>query len=221
MSEGIIKKFYASKEWRQLRDILIVERKMTCQKCGKHFIDTSQLIGHHIIELNEDNVYNADISLNKDNIEVICYDCHNKEHRRFGYNQHNVYVVYGAPLSGTKKYVREVSRPGDLIVDIDKLYEAVSGQPLYVKPDNLRFNVFRIYDTLIDNIKTRYGKWCDAYIIGGYALKSDRERLQQLLNAELIYCEATKEECYSKVSELNLNDNWYKYIDKWFDSYIG
>ena len=74
--------------------------------------------------------------------------------------------------------------------------------------------------TLIDNIKTRYGKWCDAYIIGGYALKSDRERLQQLLNAELIYCEATKEECYNKVSELNLNDNWYKYIDKWFDSYI-
>lgn len=219
MSKGISKQFYASKEWRQLRDSLIIKRNMTCEKCNGHFIDTSNLIGHHKEELNENNINNPDVTLNEDNIEIICFDCHNKEHRRFGYNKKKVYVVYGPPLSDAKRYVEEVSLYGDLIVDVDRLYEAISNQPLYIKPDNLRFNIFRVRDTLIDNIKTRYGHWCDAYIIGGYPDKFERERLQKELNAELICCDISKEECYKRVEEEGRSSDWYGYIDKWFDKY--
>ncbi len=219
MSKGVVKQFYSTKQWIQLRQNLIIKRKMTCEKCKKVFLDTSLLIGHHKIELNEDNVNDPNITLNEDYIEIICFDCHNKEHRRFGYNKKNVYIVYGPPLSNTRELVNEVSQYGDLIVDMDSLFQAISGQPLYIKPDNLRFNVFRIRDNIIDQIKTRYGQWCDAYIIGGYANKADRERLQKELNAELIFCDMTKEECYERVVETGKSKDWYKYIDKWFDEY--
>jgi len=33
-----------------------------------------------------------------------------------------------------------------MILDIDKLYECISGQSLYDKPNNLRFNVFALRD---------------------------------------------------------------------------
>ncbi|MEG3040885.1 MAG: HNH endonuclease signature motif containing protein [Clostridium sp.] len=219
MSKGIVKQFYSTTAWIELRRNLIIDNKMTCDKCKEVFLDTSKLIGHHIKELTQDNINDTNITLNKENIEIICHECHNKEHRRFGYNKKKVYIVYGPPLSYTREVVYETSKYGDLIVDIDSLFQAVSGQPLYDKPDNIRFNVFRIRDNIIDQIKTRYGKWCDAYIVGGYANKGDRERLQKELNAELIFCNMTKEECYARVTETGKGKDWYGYIDKWFEEY--
>lgn len=219
MSEGIVRQLYLSKEWGQLRNNLIIECKSTCQRCNKYYRDTSKLIGHHKIHLTKENVHDYNISLNKDNVELICHDCHNKEHKRFGYKDHKVYIVYGPPLAGKKVLVNQLSERGDLIIDIDRIYECISGQELYNKPNNLRFNVFAVRDKLIDMVKTRYGQWQDAYIIGGYPDKNERERLANELRAELIYCESTKEECYKTVRDTNKDEEWYGFIDKWWDNY--
>jgi 5-methylcytosine-specific restriction endonuclease McrA len=77
-------KFYCSKSWRDLSYSLKVKVNGKCIRCGETLLDFSKLIGHHKIELNEDNVDNPSISLNPELIEIICHDCHNKEHRRFG-----------------------------------------------------------------------------------------------------------------------------------------
>jgi hypothetical protein len=76
-------------------------------------------------------------------------------------------------------------------------------------------------DELIEQIKMRYGSWIDAYIIGGYPEKYERERLAQSLGAELIYCESTKEECLRRLYESNKPDNWKQYIESWWDKYGG
>lgn len=225
MSKGIVRQFYLSKEWTELRSNLIIERGPVCVRCKRLFTDTSKLIGHHIEELTEKNVHDFNISLNKDKIEIICHKCHNKEHRRFGYNKHKVYIVYGAPLSGKQTIVNQLSRHGDLILDLDKIYEAISGQEIYDKPNNLRFNVFAIRDKIIDMIKTRYGSWCDAYIIGGYAIKNEREKLANDLGAETIFCNTTKEECLRRLEvddrRKYAKEEWSKYIEKWFDDYTA
>ena len=121
-----------------------------CQQCSKVMIDTSKLIGHHKIALSPANIDNLDVTLNKDNVELICNRCHDAVHKRYGYNQHNVYIVYGSPLSGKNTLVNQLSSYGDMILDIDKLYQCISGQALYDKPNNLRFNVFALRDKLID-----------------------------------------------------------------------
>ena len=67
--------------------------------------------------------------------------------------------------------INQVKLRGDIIVDMDLLYEAISGCKLYDKPDNIRQVVFRVRDTLLDAVRTRLGRWNNAYIIGGYPYK--------------------------------------------------
>lgn len=206
-----VKNFYNSKPWKDLSYMLKVKSNFRCCRCGKIVRDAKQLIGHHTAELTEDNVDNASVSLNPQLIEIICLDCHNKEHRRFGHNQRHVYLVYGPPMAGKRTYVNSVARSGDIIVDIDKLWQAVS---VSGKPNNVRFNTFALRDSLIDQIKTRYGQWVDAYIIGGYPDKAERERLVKMLGAEAIYIECDKDTCMSRADEQTK-----KYIIDWFDRF--
>ncbi len=215
-----LKRFYSLKPWLDLSYKLKIERGGKCSKCS--FTPTTKeewslLIAHHIIELTEDNINNPNISLNPSNIEIICLNCHNKEHHRFGHDK-EVYIVYGSPLSGKSTYVKQIVKPGDLILDIDLLWQALSYQPQHIKPNNLRFNIFKLRDEILDQIKTRYGQWYNAYIIGGYPDKYERERLSQTLGAELIYIESTKEECLNRI-ENNRPSIWKDYIDKWWDTY--
>ena len=38
---------------------------------------------HHIIHLSPENVDNPEISINQDNLLLLCKECHNKKHERF------------------------------------------------------------------------------------------------------------------------------------------
>lgn len=50
-----------------------------CEMCGGVGTEV-----HHIIHLTPDNVSNPEISLNLDNLMILCKDCHNKVHGRVG-----------------------------------------------------------------------------------------------------------------------------------------
>jgi len=210
--------FYCSKDWRDLSYALKIAAKGKCLRCNEILEDFSQLIGHHKIELTEENVDDPNISLNPELIEIICFNCHNKEHRRFGNKQH-VYIVWGSPLSGKNTLVRQMMQYGDIVLDMDALWQAVTMQPEYIKPNNCRFNIFKLRDELLDQIKTRYGQWYDAYVIGGYPDKYERERLAQTLGAELIHCESTKEECLKRLEISGKPKAWEKYIIEWWERY--
>ena len=212
--------FYCSGSWRDLSYNLKIKFKGKCNRCGEVLTDFSRLIGHHKVELTEDNVDDPNISLNPELIEVVCDKCHNREHRRFG-NKQNVYIVYGSPLSGKNTLVNELMSYGDIVVDMDALWQAVTGQPEFVKPNNCRFNIFKLRDELYDQIKTRYGAWYDAYVIAGLPDKYERERLAQSLGAELIYCESTKNDCLERVESCQRPVVWRDYVIDWWEKYEG
>ena len=213
-----MQRFYTSRSWRDLAHKLKIERGGKCERTGEVFVDMSQLIAHHKVELTEDNVSNPEIALNPDNVEIISFREHNKEHRRFGHKQ-SVYIVYGSPLSGKTSMVRDMMRHGDIVLDLDALWEAVTMQPTFSKPKNVRFNIFKLRDDLLDQIKTRYGNWYDAYVIGGYPDKYERERLAERLGAELIYCESTKAECVARLEDSGRPQVWLEYIRDWWERY--
>lgn len=209
-----IHNFYCRKPWRDISYRLKIERGGRCNRCGSIMDDMSMLIGHHMVELTEDNVDDPSISLNPDLVEIICLGCHNKEHRRFGYRK-KVYVVWGSPLSGKTSLVRELMLVGDIVLDIDALWRAITLQPEYVKPPALRYNVFTLRDNLMDQIKTRHGQWCDAYIIGGYPDKYERQRLCETMGAEAIYCESTRDDCLARCKQRPAE--WQGYVNSWWD----
>jgi hypothetical protein len=211
-------RFYCRKEWRDLSYSLKIKAAGKCTRCGETVLDFSQLIAHHKEELTEDNVDDPVITLNPDNVEVICFDCHNKEHRRFGHKQ-EVYIVYGSPLSGKTTMVRDMMQYGDVILDIDSLWQAVTFQPRYNKPNNCRFNIFNLRDNLLEQIKMRHGQWYTAWVIGGYPDKYERERLAHTLGAELIYCDSTQEECLARLEGSGRPESWRQYILDWWERY--
>lgn len=234
MSTGVLKKFYNSKPWLLFRQQIILSRrkngKVICEKCGKTIVVSKHIQVHHLEELTEDNYTDVSISLNPDNVEVWCHNCHNKHHNRFCGGGHKrrekaVYIVCGPPLSGKSSYVIEHMERGDIVVDMDKLYEAVSFLDKYDKPDNLKYNVFSIRNHIIDNIRTRYGGFRTAWIVGGYPNKVEREKLASDLGAQIILIKATKEECINRLDTCNdyrqdNKDEWKEYIIKWFDNFV-
>ena len=223
MAQPWAKVFYNSKAWRDLRERLIVESNFLCYECGDSYLqNSSQLVGHHIIELTPSNVVDANIALNPDNIKIICRRCHDKEHHRFEFgNDRNVYIVYGSPCSGKNSYVNQLARRGDLIVDLDAIYQAISGCPLHWHSNSLKKNAFAVRDALIEQIRMRVGFWHDAFIIGGYPRKLQREQLAQKLGAELIFIDSTRE--HAKLTALatrgTQGQEWCTYIDRWFDAF--
>lgn len=220
--------FYRSDEWTGLLKILKLERldadgNLLCEHCGKPIVRAYDCIGHHKIELTEENYKDADIALNPDNIALVHHRCHNLIHNKLSYSGRQVFIVYGSPLSGKTSYVREVSEVGDLIVDLDSIWMAVSGCDRYVKPNRLKSVVFSVRDNLLESVRYRRGKWLNAYVIGGYPYKAERERLASMLGAREVYIDTAKEECINRLmtSEDRDKSEWLKYIDEWFLQYSG
>ena len=140
-----LSQFYTSDDWRGFRAALIAERTnpkdgiLYCEECGEPIVKLYECIGHHKQELTMQNVNDYSISLNPDNVMLIHLKCHNAIHARFGFMaQKKVYYVYGAPCSGKSTFVRENKGNSDLLVDIDLIWQAVTGGALYEKPDALR-----------------------------------------------------------------------------------
>jgi 5-methylcytosine-specific restriction endonuclease McrA len=76
MAKVFAKQFYNSKRWRKTQEIYKQMRYGICERCGK----PNGIIVHHKIHLNETNITDDNITLNFDNLELLCIDCHNKEH---------------------------------------------------------------------------------------------------------------------------------------------
>jgi 5-methylcytosine-specific restriction endonuclease McrA len=79
----ILHKFYKSTEWQLARQIKIQNVNGKCERCGAIGEEV-----HHIIKLTINNVNDTSISLDQENLELLCRKCHNAEHNRFTKSQH-------------------------------------------------------------------------------------------------------------------------------------
>lgn len=228
--------FYKSKKWEAFRRLIINERTeadgyVRCAVCGKPILKPYDLILHHTKELTDENFNDVTVSLNPDNVQCVHFKCHNEIHERFGHNktggvglsdhgyvQKKVFIVYGAPCSGKTTWVRANATADDLIVDLDSIWQMIGISERYDKPASLRSTVFSVRDHLYDLIKYRSGKWHNAYIITGGALKGDRDRLAVRVGADdLIFIDTSMRECIARAAERGKNvEDWFNYINDWF-----
>ena len=79
MARDFAKQFYNSKKWQKARMMKISSEHGICERCGKAF-NSRNLIVHHKVYLNETNIHDENISLNQENLECVCWTCHNREH---------------------------------------------------------------------------------------------------------------------------------------------
>jgi hypothetical protein len=219
--------FYRSDQWQKFREVVINERTQADgfiydEVTNKPILKKYDIILHHKIHLTEENYTDTDISLNPDNIMVVSHKTHNKIHNKLGYSGREVFLVYGSPLSGKTSYVNSVLEQGDLVIDIDSIWQCISGQPRYVKPNRLKSIVFSVRDNLLESVKYRRGKWSNCYVIQSLPFKNDRDRLADDLGAKLIHIDTDKSECLQRLYDNNdgrdINE-WEKYINEYFENY--
>ena len=218
--------FYRSKQWQKLIEVIKLDRvndfgQIICEHCHRPIVDKYDCIAHHTVFLTEDNVNDSTISLNPDLIQLVHHSCHNRIHHKLGYTKREIYLVYGSPLSGKSTYVSSVAEPGDLIVDIDSIWVAISGQPIHTKPPKLNSVVFNMRDRLLEIVKYRIGKWDNCYIVGGYPLIAERERLCKELGAREIFIDTSKAVCLARLEQTEDRDKaeYTKYIEEWWRRY--
>lgn len=207
--------FYKSTEWVQLRSRLMLERvdengDVVCEHCGKPIVKAYDCIGHHKTPLTESNVNDYSISLNPDNVALVHHKCHNEIHNRFGAWTRHVYIVYGSPCSGKTTYVNEHALKDDLIIDIDRIYEAVSNE----RSNRLYDNVMQVYRLLVDMVRTRNGRWVNAWIIRGFPLKGERERLASQVDGELVYIDTDRDTCLERA--YRRAEGYDKFVNDWW-----
>lgn len=222
--------FYKSIAWLEFRTAYIAERLSIdgghfCDYCGKWIDEKDQITLHHEEELTPDNYMIAEIALNPDNIKQVHRSCHNKIHKHAGQRARRVYLIYGPPMSGKSTLAKMRAWTGDLIIDIDEIYMAISGLEKYNKPNGLLYNALAIQNLMLDHVKTRYGRWDNAFIIGGYPDRYKRNKVAKEVGAEIIFMDVSKEECMKRlerdIGRADRREEWTKYIDKWFDKYTA
>lgn len=235
--------FYNSKEWGHCKQQVMLDRKrdddsIVCADCGRVLVKTFNpnannnkhaMVFHHEIELTNENCNDASISLNPALITILCWSDHNKRHNRFNGTavkvERKVYIITGASCSGKSTFVRERMQEGDIVLDIDDLWQTISGQPRYIKPSALKPIVFNMRLALKEQIAKGAGSWRNAYIIESLPLATDRKREAERYkahNVEIITMEASREECLNRLYLMpNGRDikAYENYINEYFDEY--
>ena len=211
--------FYAGDDWDECKARVFKDRikgdKVYCEHCGevvkKSFNpreknNAEAMVFHHkrpLLTVADAN--NAAISINPNNIAILHWRCHNVVHNRFtGQNtrpEKKVYLITGAPCSGKTTLARELMEAGDLIIDIDDIWQTISGQPRYIKPPAIKPLVFAARDVLEEQVRMGAGTWRNAFIIRGLPLPMDRTRAAERLGAEIINVDTPKEECMRRLRE--------------------
>lgn len=228
-----LSQFYNSDLWRNFRAGLIAERTnpvdgvLYDEITGKPLLKSYDIVAHHITPLTIQNVNDFSISLNPKNIILISQDTHNREHKRFGYvTERKVYYVYGAPCSGKTTFVNSIKGNSDLVVDMDNIWQCITGSERYEKPAALKQNAFALRDCLYDMVKKRAGKWEKAFIITSGAVKGVREREIASFGAEGIFIDTDRKTCLERLASAKertpaQKQEWITYIDRWFEDYTA
>jgi len=237
-------KFYKSKQWLGVREYVIRRDNYLCKVCGKPAEEV-----HHIIHLSPKNISNPILALGEDNLISVCRDCHFKIHRediikkviesnksrkqsetRQGYEfdkegnivqtTNNVYIVWGSPGSGKTTYVKSKMNIGDMVVDLDLIKQAISMQGKTQATDNLLDASIKIRDFIYTLIQNREVDTKTIWVVAGLPRREDRQKLKGYLKAELIYIDATIEQCIVRVKadtdrldkelQVDIVNKWWK-----------
>lgn len=72
--------FYNSQRWKNTREAYMRMGQGLCEPCLAHGVYTPAEIVHHKVHLTPENIGDPSITLNFDNLERVCRDCHAREH---------------------------------------------------------------------------------------------------------------------------------------------
>lgn len=77
---SIDERFYKTAMWEHTRLAYIQKVNGLCERCKAKGLIVPGKIVHHKIHLTKENYEMPEVSLNFENLELLCQQCHNEEH---------------------------------------------------------------------------------------------------------------------------------------------
>lgn len=77
MAREFAKSFYNSRAWKELRERVFTEAHGLCEQCGEPGLEVD-----HIVELSPGNINDRSVTLNRDNLRLLCFRCHKIKHQK-------------------------------------------------------------------------------------------------------------------------------------------
>lgn len=82
MAQEFARPFYKSRAWQKCRESYIKRAGGLCEECLAQGQYTPGTEVHHIQELTPDNIGDPAVTLNYDNLRLLCHNCHSAHHHR-------------------------------------------------------------------------------------------------------------------------------------------
>lgn len=108
-----------------------------------------------------------------------------------------VIVVSGLPGSGKSFHVEQQMVEGDLVVDMDAIFAALSGLPFRQKPDHLLPYVAAARDAIYERLKKPINAVLTAWIIT--CDRAEAEKLSRYFRGKHIHIEVPESERISRL----------------------
>ena len=227
MAKSYAKKFYASKAWKACRASYILQQHGICERCGRVGEEV-----HHIKPITPQNITDPNITLNHDNLMLLCKDCHFQIHEkrkkagkpvreselRYMFDENGnivpkgrVIVVWGSPASGKSTYVVKHMKHMDIRVDMDEISKcftltSTNDADIEAVRDYLSFTM-AVREAVYKLIENNAGGFGTAWIITSEPIKSKREELIKRFNAEEIHIQTTVDEALARMEADSKREN--------------
>lgn len=140
----------------------------------------------------------------RSNLQALCKDCHDEktlqEDGRFqGAPSSRVVLLAGPPGAGKAALVSSWFRAGDLIVDVDRLFTALSGLEISEKPGALLTFALEARDAVLRRL-AKPSAVSRAWITAGAPTAAERDRFEASLSAQVLVLETPAAECMKRLA---------------------
>jgi hypothetical protein len=209
--------FYFSPEWRTFIASLIRARGRCCQDPlhDPRKPRDGQIFGDHIVELRDGGA-----ALDAFNIMLRCGSCHSrktKDRKRRYHAQNNrgtlahpediqpsyipLKLICGPPASGKSTFAKTHALPGALIIDLDEIASALSGQGFHDWDRRWLVPALGHRNQLLRAIAELSAEWPEAWFIVGEPRPSWRDFWQDKLRPiEVVVLATSPDICWHRIA---------------------
>ena len=193
-----------------------------CAECEAHGRTTPATDVDHVI----DRAARLDLELDQGNLRALCHACHSRKTAGTylaGGISVKVTVVAGPPGSGKSTYVRERMKRGDLLVDVDLLMSALSGEPPHATPGHIVPFALAAREAVLKRLLSPSGVGA-AWVIGCLPRAAERQQIARSHRASVVVLETPADVCKERIAEAEDRQawpasTWTDAIDQWWIQY--